>query len=174
MRASCIVVVAAAFASAATAQPMTPDSPPNPLDGVFLCANATDDSARLACYDDAVAQLRQGASSGQIVALDRDHVQEMERDSFGFTLPSLSRVLPTLGSSNRLEAVELQLERIAPRAGGRVAFIMSDGQIWVQSETQRISNLRVGDVVRVRQAALGGFMMSSPRGGAPYRVRREN
>jgi hypothetical protein len=33
--------------------------------------------------------------------------------------------------------------------------------------------VHVGDIITIRRAALGSFMLISPRGGAGHRVRRE-
>lgn len=173
MRVVTFVVLAALSASAAAQTPPSEQSgTADPLASLYVCADNADQAARLSCYDSAVATLRAGAASGQIVALDRGHVQEIERDSFGFTLPSLTRLLPSIGSGE-VEAVELHLARIAPRPNERSAFVMSDGQVWTQVETKRVRNLRAGDTVRVRRAALGSYILISPHGTA-YRVRREN
>lgn len=162
-------------AQAASAQPATSPAPtPEALTNAYRCTEVQDNTARLVCYDEAVGRLRQAETQGQIVALDRERVATLQRESFGFSLPNLTRMMPSLGGGDgTLERVETRVERIISRAYGRHSFVMSNGQTWTQVEPQSASNVRVGDTVAIRQAALGSFMLS-PEHGAGHRVRREN
>ncbi|MGP1274464.1 MAG: hypothetical protein ACQRW7_03480 [Caulobacterales bacterium] len=63
-----------------------------PLETVIACADIEDGAARLACYDEQVANLRASVRSGELVAVDRPAVEAIERDGFGFSLPSLPRL----------------------------------------------------------------------------------
>jgi hypothetical protein len=115
-----------------------------------------------------------------IVPIDRTRVESIQRESFGFNLPDFSRLLPSLSFNGGDEeapdvsSLELQVERIAGRADGGATFIMSNGQIWSQVDPQRVYNVRVGDTVTIRRAAMGSFMLIGTRGGSSHRVRREN
>lgn len=151
------------------------DAPATPqaLEAVYACANQTDQAARLACYDSAVAALRGAQTSGEVVAIDRGNVERMQRDSFGFNLPSLGNLLPQVGhDDNVVDRVETTVARMTLSGTGRTTFRMEDGQVWTQVDPERVYNVRVGDVVTIRRAAMGSFMISSPRGGAGIRVRR--
>jgi hypothetical protein len=160
----------------ASAQP-TAQATPEALAAAYRCAEITEDGARLACYDQAVGRLRQAESQGQIVAVDRAQAATIERDAFGFNLPSLASLIPSFGGGdgvqNEIENVEMTVERVVERANGRHSFVMSNGQTWAQIEPQSARNVRPGDVIRVRRAALGSFMLS-PTHGAAHRVRRES
>lgn len=152
------------------------DAPATPaaLEAVYACASETDLSRRLACYDSAVANLRGAQTSGDVVAIDRGNVEQMQRDSFGFNLPSIGNLLPQVGHrDNVVDRVEVTVARMSTSATGRTTFYMEDGQVWTQVDPDRVYNVRAGDTVTVRRAALGSFMISSPRGGAGIRVRRQ-
>lgn len=146
---------------------------PQALQQVYACASITGEAERLACYDAAVGSLQQAETQGRIVAVDREQVQELERDSFGFSLPSMSRIFSreSAPTEERIERIELTVERITRYADGRHAFIMSNGQTWTQIEPQSVSNVDVGDNIAVRRASLGSYMLSPVRGRA-HRVRR--
>jgi hypothetical protein len=167
------IIILLLTVQAASAQPVAAPTP-EALANAYRCAEVQDNVARLACYDEAVGRLRQAETQGQIVALDRERVATLRRESFGFSLPNFARMMPSFGGGEEtLERVEMRVERIIARAYGRHSFVMSNGQTWTQVEPQSASNVRVGDAVAIRQAAMGSFMLS-PEHGAGHRVRREN
>ena len=166
-------VVGLAVAGLAFAQTETNPQPSAPaLQDVYRCADIQEDAARLQCYDTAVGRLHQQEQAGQVVALDRTQANQMQREAFGFTLPSLSNLLPRLGTED-VERVEVQVESIAPFAPGRSVFVLSNGQRWAQVESHSIRGIRPGDTVTIRRAALGSYMLL-PEHGAGYRVHRED
>lgn len=171
------LVYLALGAQAASAQQASLPPTPEALVAAYRCAEVQGDGARLACYDEAVGRLREAEAQGQIVAVDHAQAANIEREAFGFNLPNLARLIPRLGAGDNaqaeIEGVEMQIDRIARRADGKSRFIMSNGQAWSQTEPQSMHNVRAGDTVRVRRAALGTFMLVGSRGGAGHRVRRE-
>jgi hypothetical protein len=161
-----------------------PDATPEALDRVYACAAIADSTERLACFDAAVGALRTADEAGNFVSVDREQVQELERDAFGFSLPSLPRLFgrgeenaandqQEAGAGLSVEEVELVVSRISMRGDGRAVFTMENGQRWVQVQSERVRNLREGDTVTIRRASLGSFMLAPSDGGGGYRVRRE-
>lgn len=65
----------------------------NELTAVFECRDVTDAMKRLACYDNAVGRFEEAQEQGEIVTISKKQVEAVEKDSFGFNLPSL----PSLG-----------------------------------------------------------------------------
>jgi hypothetical protein len=159
-------------AIAQTAAPPTPDA----VSAVFACASVQSEEERLSCYDSAVANMQRAQTQGDLVAVDRAQVRTIQRESFGFSLPSISGLLPNLArqEADTVEQLEMQVTRITDRANGRHAFVMNNGQVWTQVEAQRVYNIREGDTITVRRAALGSYLLSPARGGAAHRVRRED
>ena len=177
LRPAAFVVAATmvAWTGAATAQTAT-TSPPTAeaLTALYACAEISEDAARLACYDDAAGRVRRAQTEGSLVAVDRAQVQEMQRESFGFSLPSIANLLPQRadGQSDEPESVELQVTEVIAHGNGNHTFVMADGQRWTQVEGQRATNVRAGDTIRIRRAAMGSFLLQPSRGGAAHRVRR--
>ena len=164
-------IAIAALGSTAFAQ--TPASTPQALTDVYACAQVQDGAQRLQCYDSAVGRLRQAETQGQVVAVDRQQAREIERDAFGFNLPSFSRLLPNLdGGDERLDNVQMTVARVRTNPLGFSTFEMENGQVWTQVEAVNAGNVRAGDVVSIRSAALGSFRLFSSRGGPGHRVRR--
>ncbi|MBY0562605.1 MAG: hypothetical protein K2P58_00365 [Hyphomonadaceae bacterium] len=173
MRRNIVVIALAAFAASTPALAQEQPTPPS-LERVYECANLSDSAERLACYDTAVAALRTAQTGGQVVAIDRASVENLQRQSFGFDLPAVQRLLPSFGDRAVVESVEATVERITELQSGRLAFRLSNGQVWHQVDTERVRNVREGDTITIRDAALGSFLMVSPRGGRGVRVRRQN
>jgi hypothetical protein len=165
------LIILGCLAAAAPAMAQTTDSPP--LQAVYGCATISDAVQRLACFDAAVAELREAETTGRIVAIDEGRAETIQRESFGFQLPNLNRILPTLRNENTVDAVQAAVTQTMARPEGRRAFVLSNDQVWVQLEPQRGGPIRVGDEVIIRRAALGSYLMVPARGGPAHRVRRE-
>lgn len=173
MRAVCFSVALAACAmGVAHAQQAPGDA--NVMGGVYACANITEPQARLACFDSAVAALKTAEARGEFAAVDANRVRQIERDAFGFSLPSL----PRLGLPGRRDAEEEQIQtqvmKIARRGRfeGKPSFTMENGQVWVVLEGRENRNLLDGAEVTIRRASLGSYLLSAEKGGPAQRVRR--
>jgi hypothetical protein len=157
------------------AQDREANATPAILERVYACSAIEDDQARLACFDQAVPVLRTAQSGGQIVALDTANVQELQQQSFGFSLPAIDNILPRFGNhAERVENIEATVESMRVLNSGHTLFSLSNGQVWTQVDTARVRNVRAGDAIRVQRASLGSFMLISPRGGMGIRVRRND
>jgi len=162
-----------ALAGAAMAQER--DRTPQVLDEVYACAEISGEAERLACYDGAVGRLRQATTEGNVVAVDRAAAQEIERDAFGFSLPSLPRIFGRGGNEAaavQIPDMDLQIASVVRRRNGPATFTMSNGQVWEQIDDENARNAREGGAVTIRRAALGSFLMSVEAGGPAIRVRR--
>lgn len=173
-----VFLVAALAAAPAWAQ--TEQLPPSPtLTQLYACGQIQTDAERLACYDAAVGRLQQAERSGEMIVVDRVQAQEIQRDSFGFNLPSITRLLPSLrieGQPDQEDEVQVEIDRTGSRGYQRYAFYTSNGQVWTSAEAlsdrdhRRLG--RPGTVVTIRRASLGSFLMTTGSGAA-HRVRRE-
>lgn len=79
----------------------------NPVDAVVDCLGITDDVARLTCYDTAATQLRGDVETGEIMAVTRAQVEEVEDRGFG---------LPVIPMSSLFERRSSQHEEISESA----------------------------------------------------------
>lgn len=172
MRISLISLFLLVLATPAVAQEAV--QRPAVLDQVYACASVAAEAERLACYDAAVGRLREAQTSGSLVAVDRAQAEEIERDAFGFSLPSLPRLF---GNRDAVAAApvnenRLEIARVVRRQNLPATFTMTNGQVWTQIGTESTRNVREGGAVTIRRAALGSFMMSVEAGGHAVRVRR--
>lgn len=72
-----------------------------PLDAIYACAETEDAAERLACYDAAVGTLQQAEARGEVTTISRSEVEAVERDAFGFNLPTLPRLKGLFGGSKK-------------------------------------------------------------------------
>jgi len=126
-------------------------------DDLSTCAGINDDSARLTCYDDLAGRPRSHAPKG---AADFGVTEELKR-----------RRDPEAWSAARPESITRTVKSVGRNASDRLVVTMEDGQVWLQIETKSHVPVRPGDVVVIKRAAMGTFMMLTP-GSVSTRVRR--
>src|SRR5690606_15796466 len=76
------LLAAAAAGASALAQTAPPERAAT-VQALADCRKLSEDSARLACYDKAVAALDQAEARGDIVVVDRDQARKVRRQAFG-------------------------------------------------------------------------------------------
>ena len=85
---TCLSFLAIASQSEAQTSP-----PPSELQAIYACKAKVDAEARLNCYDQAVGRFESAQNSGEVVTISKTQVENVEREAFGFNIPSL----PSLG-----------------------------------------------------------------------------
>ncbi|WOR13588.1 hypothetical protein RYZ27_07370 [Hyphomonas sp. FCG-A18] len=160
--------------SAAIAQ----DDQPISTQAVYDCAALSDDTERLACYDNAVGRLKAAEESGEVTTISRSEVETVQREAFGFSLPSLPRLaMPRLGGGDDDGAAVTEItsgvKSIRSSKVSGLTITLENGQIWRQTDNRRVNySKREGvDQAVVKQAAFGSFMMKLD-GGVAFRVKR--
>lgn len=139
---------------AAAAQPQ-PASPPAVFNDLTACREVRDDSARLACFDRAVAALQRAQAAREVVVVDREEVQRTRRSLFGLAIPEVGRLF----GESREEAIEGLVTSARTDQLGRTTFQLDTGAVWVQTEGRRLRRPPAPGVrVRIRRGALGGFL----------------
>ena len=176
---ACLVLGAAlALAAPASAQPQLPNpASPEVIQKVYACAVVAEAAARLACFDAAVGALKAAETQGQFAAVDAAGVRQLEREAFGFSLPSLPRLtLPSFGRNDAApDATTAELALTIARRGsfdGRPSYVMNNGQVWVLVDTDDNRLARPGAAVTIKRGAVGSYLMKVEAGGAAVRVRR--
>ncbi len=162
---------------------------PSPLSPIYACAEKTDPTQRLACFDAAVAQVKAAEGRSEIIALDQPRVAAVRREAFGFRIPSLPKfgfggggaLAPAASASTpsasiqRDEQIEEQtfaVERVGT-SGGRTAVFLENGGIWQLTEAVELNAPRQTPFnVRIRSAMMGSYMMQVEGRNKGYRVRR--
>lgn len=141
-----------------------------PLDKVYACASVADSAQRLACYDSAVAGLKQAESSGGLAVVNREQIEKAEKEAFGLATPSLSALAESARSTTpadaatekpkALDRVTFAVKSVKPGPDGKYRFVMENGQEWRQTDGMKLSSLGKGPwQAEIRKGAIGGYML---------------
>ena len=137
---------------------------------VSHCRTVTEPAERLACYDalpvasdpqpqSAAAMTRPGSASADPAAL------------FGLDATARSQALELQAGRSTPESIEAVVAETQVRPDRRLELRLDNGQRWVQTESVTLP-ARPGDRVRIREAALGSFLLQRNGTGRGFRVRR--
>ena len=143
---------------------------------VYACKEIASDTDRLACYDAAVGRLKAAEEAGEVKTFTRKEVEEVKRDSFGFSIPSLPRL--AFGGKDEhgkdktddLTEVTFPVKTVGGKRGALIVTL-ENGQVWEQVDDKSV-NPRHQKEARIYQAALGSYKMKLD-GGLAFRVRRQ-
>lgn len=157
-----------------SASPLALAENPATTEAVYACSEEADDLARLACYDAAVGRLQAAEEAGEIATVTREEVETVQREGFGFSIPSLPALAMTaLGgeeSSAEIENIVEEVDRVTRNSAGKAVIYLTNGQVWRQTGTERVTRRDVSEAEIVR-AAFGSFKMKLD-GGNAFRVTR--
>ena len=141
------------------------------LSAVVDCRKIADPTARLACYDTAVADLDTAEKTREVVVVDRDQVTEARRSVFGLRLPKIK--LFSGDGSDEVDSVESVITAVSRGRDGKLTFTIEDGARWVQTDSHTVIGVRVGTRVTLTRGALGSFFAKF-EGSTSAKVQRIN
>jgi hypothetical protein len=178
-----VLAFAALFAAPALAQEA-------PLSKVYACADIKDSAQRLACFDGAVATLKQADAGGDVAVVSRSQVQKVEKDAFGLSVPSVNELAASVGPApsaaatpaaakppkpekvKPLDRVTLAVRSIQKDGQGGMTFVMENGQVWKKIDTTSMLGMGKGPwTAEIKRAALGSYVLSLG-GTSSARVKR--
>lgn len=142
---------------------------------VYACKDIAGDTERLACYDAAVGRLKAAEEAGEVKTFTRKEVEEVKRDSFGFSIPSLPKLAfggkdeSGKDKPDELKEVTFPIQTLSGTRGS-LRITLENGQVWVQTDDKGVSP-RGQKEARIYQAALGSYKMKLD-GGLAFRVER--
>jgi hypothetical protein len=135
------------------------------------CRKLTDDSARLACYDQATAAFDQAEAKGDVVVVDREQAKKVRRQAFGFTIPSIS-IFEKGEAKDEVENATGVIASARQDGVGHWIIKLEDGAVWAQVDANELFKTpKPGMSVKIRKASLGSYLMSVDNQGA-FRAHR--
>lgn len=164
--AAMLIAGAPALASAA-------DAPPPAVQSLLDCQKLADQAGQLACFKSHVAEFDAALGRGELIVVEKKKVEQSKRETFGFSLPSLS----FLGSSEAAKPIDRVSETataVSTLHDGRYVVRLESGATWEQNDQSRIFRPpHVGSKIDIRKGALSNYMMSvDGQNGVPV-VRRK-
>ena len=141
------------------------------------CASVSDDVTRLACYD---RIFRSGTAPGAVAeptasaaAAPAASVATNPKDDFGLTDAAKRARDPEKAKVQMPESITEKVASVGHRPTGELVVTLANGQVWVQIESGSRAQVGAGQTVRIEKAALGSYLLVTPKGIAT-RVRRIN
>ena len=131
------------------------------------CAMVVEPNERLACYDTAFPPASDARSGAIDVAAERAKALR----EFGLNKVQLSVREPERMRDITPDRIEAKVARVSARATGERVVTLDNDQIWLLTEVRSKGQLRSGDPIVVRTAALGTYMLVTAKGIA-LRARR--
>jgi hypothetical protein len=149
-----------------------------PLAKVYACAGIAGAQERLACFDAAVAGLKQAEASGGVTVVTPEKQAAAAKQTFGFgeggaaSQKAQAAAVGIAPPPAEPDVVSVSIVEAVKARDGRHRFTLSNGQVWEQVETDKVQGLSGYPVpAEIRKAALGSFMMKV-KNGRGFRVRR--
>jgi hypothetical protein len=157
----CLAAAAASPLASAAPAAVTPEGRAQTLQRLIDCRKLTDNTARLACFDEAAAAMDQAEAKGDIVVVDREQARKVRRQAFGFTLPSM-RLFERGEKPEEIENVTGVIASARQVGFGKWLITLADeGGAWLQVDTTEVPfDPKAGMPVKIRKASLGSYMMS--------------
>jgi hypothetical protein len=89
------------------------------------------------------------------------------------TLQSDSLTSKKLKEENaQVREIEARVTAVRKRPAGEQVLTLDNGQVWAQTEKKDFPQFAVGDVVVIRRAMLGSFLLTLQKGSPSSRVQR--
>lgn len=136
----------------------TAEDTATPLSPLFACQSIADQTQRLQCYDQAAQSLKQDEQSGEVVAFDKAKVETVQKEAFGFSLPSLPK-LGFPGQDKKLETVEVAINKMRSLGGDMWVFELENGQLWQQIDDTLRRPKRMPTTATIRSASMGSYLL---------------
>jgi hypothetical protein len=150
------------------------------------CTGIASDAERLACYDKAfgrgVAPTSTSAGVPATVApgpiataapvATVDPAEKAVRE-FGLSEVDKRSLEENKTAAPAPESISATIKSVSRKPTGEQIFMLDNGQVWVESESNTPARVKPGDVVTVRKGSLGSYMLVTPKRIATH-VRRVN
>jgi hypothetical protein len=133
---------------------------PAPSSGIESCGSITDDKERLGCFDRELALLKKDRKPTVVVHGTPPATELTPEQAIGLT-PGKILQLQGGQSATKLNELTVKIQSISSNGSGHAVYILDNGQVWQQVETDPKFSVRPGDTVTLTRGALDSFFMSA-------------
>ena len=84
---------------------------PTELQAIYACKSLSNPDERLACYDNTVNRFAAAEKSGEVVTISKTAIEKVERDAFGFNIPSLPGLSKIFGGNKKPVKAATKVEK---------------------------------------------------------------
>lgn len=160
-------------------------------DRIRACAEESDDTRRLTCYDREAGTLSEAgkkasaeteampavidesATTTAVVAETAAPPASASAavDDFGMT-PELARSKPGMEKESELREISAQVVKVSERPGGELVVTLDNGQTWTEKYSEYDFRVKVGDIVVIKKGKYFDAYRMVTRGRRSSQVRR--
>jgi hypothetical protein len=133
------------------------------------CAAIADANERLACYDRAFPPITGAGTVASQAQLEAS--RKLAEEEFGLNPRQLFDRKPAALQQIAPDRLQDRVKSIVERADGQRAVTLENGQVWLLTEVTSRGRLAPGDTITLREAALGTYMLLTPK-RVPLRAKR--
>ena len=157
------ILLSVAMASLPAAAAGPDDAESSYLATLKDCRAQTDPTARLDCFDRAVAEMIAAEDAGDLRLVDREEVRKTRRSLFGFSLPDLG-IFGKRGDGDSEEDEIKELETTVAAVGGSYStgytIRTAEGAVWRISDVpRRMLTPKVGEKMVIKSGALSAYFV---------------
>ncbi len=133
--------------------------------GRHPCASLADNTARLACYDDAFGRPAEATSAAPAPAAAAPAAVAPEakaRQDFGLSEHDKRARAEKQGTPTEPDSLSGKVASVGHRPTGELVVTLEDGQVWVEVGPSGGVVVKAGELVTIRRASLGSYMLVTP------------
>jgi hypothetical protein len=132
-------------------------------EGLRACMNEGDDARRLQCYDTEMARQVSGSSTAPAATASSAAGAPLSpEERFGLN-DEQARKKQNIDETPAIDRLSATITGLSRRAQGELVITLSNGQVWAQKQAASFE-VKVGDAITIKAAALGSFLMSTASG----------
>ncbi|MDM7955535.1 hypothetical protein [Blastomonas sp.] len=167
------VATALVLSPAAIAQKKATRANPGPVfEGMLQCRSITEDTARLACFDQQVAAFADAEKTGEVIVAERREVEKARESAFGLSVGDSTLLRGPDGEPLKSLSSKVSDLRTLP-GSKRLVISLENGSRWEQTDPPSfIFSPRPGQMLVIDRGAMGGYRAKVEGRTGFTRVRR--
>lgn len=155
---------------ALTAAPQFALAQSAPLSGLYACEAISGQADQLACFRAETAKLRAAETSGDVIAVEKDTLDEIKKTEVRKAEVKREKAVKEKSAKTRTLAIR---STATYGSKGYVRFTLENGEVWRQTEAARIRFTDSGtDTLTLKRAAMGSHRGTVNGKRPSFRVRQ--
>ncbi|MEJ2127466.1 MAG: hypothetical protein P8X81_01325 [Woeseiaceae bacterium] len=134
-------------------------------DKLRACANETDDAARLACFDKATKPAKPPAPVAAEAA-PTPAAEPVAAEAAPTPAPAPTPAVDPVADfgndakkEDEITEISATVVEVRKRTRGQYVVTLDNGQVWTEKDAEPYLRIKVGDTIRIKRVAMGGYRL---------------
>jgi biotin carboxyl carrier protein len=134
-------------------------------DKLRACANETDDAARLACFDKATKPAKPPAPVAA-EATPTPAAEPVAAEAAPTPAPAPTPAVDPVADfgndakkEDEITEISATVVEVRKRTRGQYVVTLDNGQVWTEKDAEPYLRIKVGDTIRIKRVAMGGYRL---------------